>query len=178
MKQISSFKHVCSNAELKPEFPDDYSSSISALAIPTATQLLQNTFAETDKFSEWIWNILTFGLKDFCFTRKAWAEKICEKFLPEFKAKTKESLKNCMEQTNPDGPITVLRGTLAHFKTCFSSAEKRIQDTLSEAEKLLNDAQRSADIIPEFQSICKDITKMLDGLQQMEADIRADFLSA
>lgn len=178
MRQISSFKHVGSIAELTPVFPDDYSTSISAMAIPTATQLLQNTFSETDKFSEWIWNILTFGIKHFFFTRDAWARKISETFLPEFKAKTKDSLKNCMEQTNPDGPISVLRGTLATFKFCFISAEQRIQSTLHEAEVLLNDAVHSADIIPELKSISKDIDKVLAELEQMESDIRADFPSA
>lgn len=178
MKQISSFKHVGSIAELTPVFPDDYSSSISAMAIPAATQLLQNTFSETDKFGEWIWNILTFGLKHFFFTRDAWARKISETFLPEFKKKTKDSLKNCMEQTNPDGPISVLRGTLGSFKSSFITAEKRIQSTLHEAEVLLNDAVHSADIIPELKSISKDIDKVLAELEQMESDIRADFPSA
>lgn len=178
MKEISSFKHVGSIAELTPVFPDDYSSSISAMAIPAATQLLQNTFSETDKFGEWIWNILTFGLKHFFFTRAAWAREISETFLPEFKKKTKDSLKNCMEQTNPDGPISVLRGTLGSFKSSFITAEKRIQSTLHEAEVLLNDAVHSADIIPELKSISKDIDKVLAELEQMESDIRADFPSA
>ena len=178
MKQISSFKHVGSIAELTPVFPDDYSSSISAMAIPAATQLLQNTFAETDNFGEWIWNILTFGIKHFFFTRNAWAKSISEKFLPEFKEKTKDSLKNCMEQINPDGPISVLRGTLGSFKFSFITAEERIQSTLHEAEVLLNDAVHSADIIPELKSISKDIDKVLAELEQMESDIRADFPSA
>ena len=178
MRQISSFKHVGSIAELTPVFPDDYSTSISAMAIPTATQLLQNTFSETDKFSEWIWNILTFGIKHFFFTKDAWARKISDTFLPEFKAKTMDSLKACMEQTNPDGPISVLRGTLATFKSCFISAEERIQATLREAEDILNDAQHSANLIPELKAICKNINNMLADLQQMETDIRADFPSA
>ena len=178
MKQISSFKHVGSIAELTPVFPDDYSSSISAMAIPTATQLLQNTFSETDNFGEWIWNILTFGLKHFFFTRDAWAREISETFLPEFKKKTEDSLKNCMEQTNPDGPISVLRGTLGSFKSSFITAEKRIQSTLHEAEVLLNNAVHSADIIPVLKSISKDIDKVLVELEQMESDIRADFPSA
>lgn len=177
MEKLEGFKTIENVAGIQLQFPKDFSNSVRAMVLPQATQVMIDVVDEQDGLWQWIWTILTFGMKDFYVTSNARAEAIVDEFIGNFKDKAFAHLQQCMEQEAPAGPVKVLQNTLSEFRSCFRNAETQILETIDSARSILNDERSKAEIIPGLKALIDETNSLQSECQQMESDIRKDFPS-
>lgn len=177
MEKLEGFKTIENVAGIQLQFPKDFSNSVRAMVLPQATQVMIDVVDEQDGLWQWIWTILTFGMKELYVTSNARAEAIVDKFIGDFKDKAFAHLQQCMEQEAPAGPVKVLQNTLSEFRSCFCNAETQILETIDSARSILNDERSKAEIIPGLKALIDETNSLQSECQQMESDIRKDFPS-
>ncbi|MBQ4613865.1 MAG: dynamin family protein [Akkermansia sp.] len=175
MRDVAAFKQLGCLASIEVKFPDSFTDAVKGMALPKATELLEAAFKEQNKFSEWIWDVLTFGLKSLCVSGKTWAEKIVDKYLPAFAKITSNHLMTCMEQEEPAGPVRELMNAVKAFKECFENAEMQIVEAHNTAQRYVNEAQNKVSLVSELESTCRTISALLEKLRTLENEIKQRF---
>lgn len=175
MEKLEKFKSIEDVAGIRLQFPEDFSTSVHGMVIPRAQQLMSDVVEEDNSVWEWIWTILSFGLYNLFKDNNARAEAIVRKFIGEFKRKTLDHLRACMEQENPVGPVRVLKKTMETFNEYFCSEEENVRLGLENAEAVLNEELNKAAIIPQLKNQSDEMTRLQSACQYMESDIQKDF---
>ena len=175
MEKLEKFKSIEDVAGIRLQFPEDFSTSVHGMVIPRAHQLMSDVVEENNSVWEWTWAILTFGLKDFFIRNESRAKAIVSNFIGEFKKKTLDHLRACMEQENPVGPVQVLKKTMETFNEYFCSEEENVRLGLKNAEAVLNEELNKAAIIPQLKNQSDEMTRLQSACQYMESDIQKDF---
>lgn len=178
LQEAEAFKELKGLASINPQFPESFVNSVHGMLLPQAEKLMEEVFNQQGGFWEYVWAILTFGLKDFKWTKKTQATAIVKKYLVDFQEMTFDQLWKCMHQDTPAGPMKALNNSLTDFRKCFNEAEKIVRRNLDGAKSLLADVKRTADVVPTYKQLSAELLQLKDECGKLEARVREDFPSS
>lgn len=178
LQEAEAFKELKGLASINPQFPESFVNSVHGMLLPQAEKLMEEVFNQQGGFWEYVWAILTFGLKDFKWTKKTQATAIVKKYLVDFQEMTFNQLWKCMHQENPAGPMKELNNSLNDFGKCFNEAEKIVRRNLDGAKSLLDGVEIRADVVPTYKQLSAELLQLKDECGKLEARVREDFPSS
>lgn len=175
MDKLEIFGTIVPISNMKLEFPDSFTEAVSNMVLPKASEVMEKEFEEANKFTSWMWEILTCGLCRLFKNGESRASHIVDKYIEDFKQKTHAHLMTCLEQENPLGPVKVLQHTVREFRERFDIVEKEIKENIETSSKLVEECRTETDIIPKLEAVCRKISDLEKRCQAMETEIRQDF---
>lgn len=178
LQEAEAFKELKGLASINPQFPEGFVNSVHGMLLPQAEKLMEEVFNQQGGFWNFVWAILLFGLDAFFIDSRARAKAIVENFLNDFQKMTFKQLWKCMYQDTPAGPMIALNNSLTDFKNCFNEAEKIVRRNLDGAKSLLDDVERSAEVVPMYKQLSAELLQLKDECGKLEARVCEDFPSS